>query len=305
MPRTHKKCTDNGYETLRMAQMGVQKQDGDLERFSNHSPTHKKSPDNDYESIRKARIAENQVRLAQLGLQKQAGDLIALLRVAKSASKFKHHSVQKSVFENETPLRRSQRLKKTNSSTPNTEYKTLPSPFSQTEKDGLFYSDNDKNLSNGEIRPTNAQLPKNSHADALLSPDLLSHRCNRKGRDPVRDSIVGICCHFCREKKACREENCERCRNMDVTKICIGNTECSRCHSSTGVICRHCLKVRYGEDIEEVRENKNWMCPHCSEESGINPYWICNNSVCLRKRNIQPTGIAAYKDLAMGYESFP
>lgn len=29
-------------------------------------------------------------------------------------------------------------------------------------------------------------------------------------------------------------------------------------------------------EMEEVRENKEWMCPHCIEEKGINPHWICN-----------------------------
>jgi len=29
-------------------------------------------------------------------------------------------------------------------------------------------------------------------------------------------------------------------------------------------------------EMEEVRENKEWMCPHCIEEKGTRPYWICN-----------------------------
>ncbi|PNX84131.1 cell division cycle-associated 7-like protein, partial [Trifolium pratense] len=74
-----------------------------------------------------------------------------------------------------------------------------------------------------------------------------------------------------------------------------GKTDCSVCHSSNGVFCRACLKVRYGEEIEEVRENKEWMCPHCIEDKGINPYWICNSSICLRKRKMSPTGIAIHK----------
>jgi hypothetical protein len=28
--------------------------------------------------------------------------------------------------------------------------------------------------------------------------------------------------------------------------------------------------------MEEVRKNKNWMCPHCIEEKGIKKFWICN-----------------------------
>ena len=29
-------------------------------------------------------------------------------------------------------------------------------------------------------------------------------------------------------------------------------------------------------EMEEVRTNKNWMCPHCIEEKGIKLNWICN-----------------------------
>jgi len=32
-------------------------------------------------------------------------------------------------------------------------------------------------------------------------------------------------------------------------------------------------------EIEEVREKKGWMCPHCIEEQGTKPYWICNRYI--------------------------
>uniref|UniRef100_F6GSP0 Zinc-finger domain-containing protein n=1 Tax=Vitis vinifera TaxID=29760 RepID=F6GSP0_VITVI len=82
-----------------------------------------------------------------------------------------------------------------------------------------------------------------------------------------------------------------------------GKTDCSVCHSSNGVLCRACLKVRYGEEMDEVRANKNWMCPHCIEEKGINPKWICNSSFCLKKRRMAPTGIAIFRAREMGYKS--
>jgi len=28
--------------------------------------------------------------------------------------------------------------------------------------------------------------------------------------------------------------------------------------------------------MEEVKKNKNWLCPHCVEEKGIKKFWICN-----------------------------
>jgi len=272
------------------------------------------SPNNAYESLRMARIAENQARMAELGVQKQAGDLKAFFKVTKSPRKYKTGSAQKSVLEY-TPIRRSERLKSRTPSTPNTESKSLQPPSSDTKIKRLFESDDEKspkskrNLArynceeNGERRPANAPVPKCSPAALQLSPDWLAQRCNSKSRGSVYDSILGICCHFCRQKKLCGEENCERCGDRDVTKACLGKTDCSICHSSTGVLCRACLKVRYGEDMEVVRENKNWTCPHCSEEKGINPYWICNSSFCLKKRKIPPTGIAIYRAREMGYES--
>ncbi|OEL19053.1 hypothetical protein BAE44_0019927 [Dichanthelium oligosanthes] len=82
-----------------------------------------------------------------------------------------------------------------------------------------------------------------------------------------------------------------------------GKTDCSSCHSSNGILCRACLKVRYGEEMGEVRKNKNWMCPHCIEEKGIKKFWICNSSFCLKRRKIPPTGIAIYNAREQGYES--
>jgi len=63
----------------------------------------------------------------------------------------------------------------------------------------------------------------------------------------VYDSQVGICCHFCRQKKLCGEPNCPRCEKRSTSEECIGKTECSRCHSATGKFCRACLLIRYGE----------------------------------------------------------
>ncbi|KAG5037311.1 hypothetical protein JHK86_018151 [Glycine max] len=52
------------------------------------------------------------------------------------------------------------------------------------------------------------------------------------------------------QKKLCGEEDCKRCGNFDVKEPCL--------------------------EIEQVRKNKGWMCPHCIEAKEINPHWICN-----------------------------
>ncbi|KAJ0974937.1 hypothetical protein J5N97_016902 [Dioscorea zingiberensis] len=128
-------------------------------------------------------------------------------------------------------------------------------------------------------------------------------RCGSTGRGTIYDSVLGISCHFCRQKTLCWEDDCKHCRDGDIDAPCIGKTECSSCHSSNGILCRPCLKVRYGEELEDVRMNKGWMCPHCIEDKGINPFWICNSSICLKKRKMAPTGIAIYQAREMGYES--
>ena len=48
-----------------------------------------------------------------------------------------------------------------------------------------------------------------------------------------------------------------------------GKSECSRCKSACGRFCRACLLVRYGLQLEAVREQMvagAWLCPHCYEE---------------------------------------
>ncbi|KAH9298448.1 hypothetical protein KI387_030130 [Taxus chinensis] len=231
---------------------------------------------NAYESLRLERIAQNQARMAALGVQQCAGELKSYFKVTKSPSS---SSARKAVAA--TPIRRSQRLKD----------KSPSMSFAPgSGKMVLFEAEDDeKSLATtsrrssarnkiGEARPANAPIPMCSPAELQLSPDLLARRCDSKSRGSIYDPILGLCCHFCRQKKLCGEEGCERCGDRDGTKACLGKTDCSVCHSSMGVFCRACLKIRYGEDIEEVKQNKNWMCPHCSEQKGINPYWICNRT---------------------------
>ncbi|GBG78794.1 hypothetical protein CBR_g28017 [Chara braunii] len=137
----------------------------------------------------------------------------------------------------------------------------------------------------------------------VLPPHLQQHRCDSKGRGSVYDPVVGLCCHFCRQKKLCGEPDCERCGRMDVTKRCTGKTECNRCRSSTGIFCRACILIRYGLSVEEVRANPKWICAHCTEAEGSDPYWICNSSVCLKRHKLAPLGVAIYEARRHGYPS--
>ncbi|KAJ8646772.1 hypothetical protein MRB53_008520 [Persea americana] len=249
----------------------------------------------DYESLRKARISENQVRLASLGLEKSAGELKSIISSVKSIKK-PVRKYRKSIYDF-TSLRRSSRLMKISND-------SISSPWG----DNVSLSEPSRTRSfrkgdGDERRPANAPLLSVNASKVQLSPYALARRCNSRSRGSVYDPVLGICCHFCRQKKLCGEEDCKRCGDGDIDEPCIGKTDCSVCHSSSGVLCRACLKVRYGEEMEEVIKNKQWMCPHCMEAKGINPYWICNSSLCLRKRKIAPTGIAIFEAREQGFKS--
>ncbi|XP_015581102.1 cell division cycle-associated 7-like protein [Ricinus communis] len=269
----------------------------------------------DYENLRNARILENQARLAALGLQKTIFELRSLTSSAKSVEKGKiqKKNCVKRIYETSN-LRRSNRLKHfaadsmTIKAVPYRRSDRLRGKYSEPtslNKVKGSYGDNSKeeNLEE-EMRPANAPLLKVKGLKVPpLSPEASARRCDTKGRGSIYDPVLGICCHFCRQKKLCGEEDCKRCSSLDPDQPCMGKTDCSVCHSTNGVFCRACLKVRYGEEMEEVRENKEWMCPHCIEEKGINPFWICNSSICLKKRKMAPTGLAIYRALDMGYKS--
>ncbi|MFS7911289.1 putative Zinc-finger domain of monoamine-oxidase A repressor R1 [Helianthus anomalus] len=148
-----------------------------------------------------------------------------------------------------------------------------------------FYLFSFEYLDGEEKKKRPANVP---YVDVRLcySPDVLSERrCRSKGSGSVYDPVFGICCHFCRQKKLCGEEDCKRCNDLDVDQPCLV------CHSTNGVLCRASLKVRNGRS----ERNKQWKCPHCIEEEGTRPYWICNSNLCLKKRKMVPTGIAIFR----------
>ncbi|KAF0910255.1 hypothetical protein E2562_001443 [Oryza meyeriana var. granulata] len=267
----------------------------------------------DYESIRDARISENLARMEMLGLRRCAGELSAIASATAASCRAGSSGTPRKTPKPPrvlTPLRRSGRLLAVAAATPTgsasgprrsarlngqtMEHKALPlkgslSKFAADEAEG----------EEEEQEEMKVMLVIDKERVRILQ----ERRCDSKGRGAVYDPVLGICCHFCRQKKLCGEEGCKRCGEGDLNQPCIGKTECSSCHSSYGILCRACLKVRYGEDMDEVRKNKNWMCPHCIEEKGIKKFWICNSSICLKKRKLSPTGIAIYDAREQGYES--
>ncbi|GMQ11587.1 hypothetical protein CsSME_00054166 [Camellia sinensis var. sinensis] len=278
------------------------------QKCSNHHETK-----SDYESIRTARILENQARLASLGLHKTISDLRLASPVntyvkkyqkvdyectpRRCSARLKGTTADSITSDQYIPLQRSNRLRGT-SSEPISPRKEKVKLFGKSEE--KLHSEGDEKTSAN--RPL-VRLAVGTNMKLELSPDVLGRRCSSKSRGTVYHPVFGICCHFCRQKTLCVEEDCKRCGDLDMDQPCLGKTDCSVCHSSNGVLCRACLKVRYGEEMEVVRRNKQWMCPHCIEDKGIKPYWICNSSLCLRKRKKVPTGVAIFKAREMGYKS--
>ncbi|XP_031492074.1 uncharacterized protein LOC116258807 [Nymphaea colorata] len=273
-----------------------------------------------YEDVRNARVAENLAKLASLGLERSAEILKERFSPVKPFKTPKKYIKKVRDF---TSVRRSSRLKdksdpengsvfsqlgRRRSSRLESKRTAIPIPDPQKEPLSDSFKKGKplkarKEDGCEEVRPANAPLIYARPADLQLPDHVLARRCNSKERGSIYDPILGICCHFCRQKKLCGEDNCLRCGNRDVEQPCLGKTDCSICHSSQGVFCRACLKVRYGEDIDEVRKNRNWVCPHCIEAQGSKPYWICNSSFCLKKHNLAPTGIAIFRAREMGYKS--
>ncbi|XP_015068996.1 uncharacterized protein LOC107013647 isoform X1 [Solanum pennellii] len=147
------------------------------------------------------------------------------------------------------------------------------------------------NRSKGDSAPSSKK--ESDDIKERLYQEALGQRSNRLK--------VAVSCHSCRQKNYCDEEDCKRCGDFDMDQPCLGMSDCSICHSSNGLLCRECLKNRY--ELEEVRANKEWICPHCTEEKGIKPYWFCNRSSCLKKRNIALTGNTLKVARRMGYKS--
>ncbi|XWS54852.1 hypothetical protein CRYUN_Cryun10bG0125200 [Craigia yunnanensis] len=70
---------------------------------------------------------------------------------------------------------------------------------------------------------------------------------------------------------------------------------CSKCKLVQGQLCGDCLYARYGENVIEVNQNPNWICPVCRG--------ICNCSLCRRQKGWRPTGPVYRKVKRLGFKS--
>src|SRR5687767_6526120 len=97
----------------------------------------------------------------------------------------------------------------------------------------------------------------------------------------IYDTVNGVTCHQCRQK------------TIDEKTVCSQEklAEAPGKHH----FCSMCLRNRYGEDLQEVKQNPDWICPYCRG--------ICNCSFCRLHKGKSPTGILYPTARALGYSS--
>ncbi|PIN15788.1 hypothetical protein CDL12_11597 [Handroanthus impetiginosus] len=219
----------------------------------------------EYEESRAQRIKENKERMKSLGIF----DLSKKLKPpssnpSSSVRKMKPTSSQTSSH----PPRRSSRLK----DRPPVSYvekktsKTLENPVKNVE---IHIPEGDK----PEIYTEEHEKLLGDSKDAW---NLFVDGFDEDGRR-MYDPFDGKTCHQCRQKT-------------------LGlHTECSKCDKVTGQFCGDCLYTRYGENVTEVNQNPDWICPVCRG--------ICNCSRCRRDKGWAPTGAIHKKVVSLGFKS--
>eukprot|EP00887_Chlorella_sp_A99_P007160 scaffold2.g7160.t1 len=222
---------------------------------------------NDYELERQRRLEANRKRLEELGIQKMVDDLHAAHAADKPAKRQRREKPAALPHELE-PTRRSKRME--GREQPN--YRLIEERASPSER-----------------RPTGGPLVKEgempevytrAHVRALGSTDkewvMFQDGYNNQG-ERIYDSEKGVSCHQCRQKTLGQ------------------HTTCSKCKSGLGSLCGDCLFARYGEHVEEVNANPNWVCPSCRD--------ICNCSRHRKMRKWEATGQLHHRVKSRGYAS--
>ncbi|CAD6214237.1 unnamed protein product [Miscanthus lutarioriparius] len=227
----------------------------------------------DYESLRNARISENMARMEMLGLLRCAGELsdIASASSHRAAGSATPRRTPRPQVTSMTPLRRSGRLL---AATRRCSARLNGQGTGALSKLTAAGSEEEDDTWEDDKEGKWATAVAKERVQALQE-----RRCDSRGGRRVRPCSWDLLPFL--QKKLCGEEDCKRCGEGDLKQPCLGKTECSSCHSSNGILCRACLKIRYGEEMEEVKKNKNWLCPHCVEEKGIKKFWICNSDLVM------------------------
>jgi hypothetical protein len=215
------------------------------------------------------RIAENRARIASLGIREAAHQL-ALSRSGGSES----GRIEKKYGS------RKNSGKKTKPSTNITRRRSrrVAGEEPELENAGDFGNaigwDNEQMFTYKEewYGPEHVRALGRAQKTWVLFQDGYDSRGNR-----VYDKAAGQTCHQCRQKTLGKR------------------TACTRCKSMHGVFCGDCLYMRYGEHVDEARDDAQWTCPSCRD--------ICNCSFCRSKKGWPPTGAMYRTAVAEGYPS--
>jgi hypothetical protein len=57
------------------------------------------------------------------------------------------------------------------------------------------------------------------------------------------------------------------------------------------------------QDARKEMDAGTWLCPHCYEDEHPEEGWMCNSSICMKRRGYKPTGIAIYDAQQRGFPS--
>ncbi|XP_028765898.1 cell division cycle-associated 7-like protein [Neltuma alba] len=217
-----------------------------------------------YEQIRDQRIKENKERLQKLGLF----DLSLKLKKPKTSPQKKSPRPKKTTQNALTPSMPPRRSSRIQSLGPIKYY------------EGREKRDSSKNLEICIPKGTNPEVYTKKH-EKLLGDCKMEWELYIDGYDDdgnrLYDPIKGQTCHQCRQKT-------------------LGlHTYCGKCELPQGEICGDCLYMRYGENVLEANENRQWICPACRG--------ICNCSRCRRANGWMPTGNLYSKVSELGFKS--
>lgn len=221
-----------------------------------------------YEQFRDQRIKENKERMQKLGLL----DLSLKLKAQLGRPK-KTPGIVSSEKKPHTPLpvsaspRRSSRLKIMD---PINYMEIRPTRKKETSMDVEIQ------LREGSQPEIYTEEDENLLGDHKTTWTLNVDGCGKDGRR-VYDPEMGETCHQCRQKT-------------------LGlHTHCSKCNLVQGQFCGDCLFMRYGENVIEVNQDPNWICPVCRG--------ICNCSLCRHAKGWAPTGNLYRKVIRLGFKS--
>ncbi|KAL3651905.1 hypothetical protein CASFOL_004907 [Castilleja foliolosa] len=213
----------------------------------------------EYEESRAQRIKENAEKMKSFGLF----DLSKNLKVCPSKPKRK---LKPESTPSNDPPRRSSRLKEL----PPVSYIEKRIPKKSVEENVEIHIEEGKNP---EIY---TEDDKELLGDSKAVWELYVDGFDEDGQR-MYDPVDGKTCHQCRQKT-------------------LGlHSECCKCKLVTGQFCGDCLYMRYGENVKEVNENPDWVCPVCRG--------ICNCSRCRRNKGWMPTGAIYNRVAKLGFKS--